>query len=365
MNKIKSKLSLQELENIKKSILAEIQDIKNRPFKVSIIGQTGVGKSSLLNALFNLDLKTDSVKPCTKEIEEIPITNKQGNKIFFYDLPGIGESTEADAKYLEDYRKHLLESDVVLWAIHADNRSVTFDLDALHKILADFDKTQCAQLMSKLTFVLTKADLLYSPPWILVERAEKDKKFAQFFPSKEVMEILKEKAAYYQEQFLHPYRNLIVSRTYNDCNFNVEELSLSADENVKELSFSADEFFIYCHGSLDTQTLSYLKEKYPTYSKVFDRLYDNYQVIPCSARLRFNLNLLSVAIVNKLGKNAVLQFQSFFEKSQLDRIPINKSRDFFNITVYQGDLVTDKAAKNAFEHRSRTVIGSFFNFKKK
>lgn len=344
MNQNKPKLSLQELADLKKGILAEIQNIKNRPFKVSIVGQTGVGKSSLLNALFNLDLKTDSVKPCTKEIEEIPITNKQGNTIFFYDLPGFGESTEADAKYLQDYRTHLLESDVVLWAIHADNRSVTFDLDALHKILADFDNTQCAKLMSKLTFVLTKADLLYSPPWTLVER---DKESAQFFPSKKVMEILKQKAAYYEEQFLQPYRNLIVSRTYNDCDFNAEELSLSAD---KELSFSADEFFIYCHGYLDTETLSDLKEKYPTYSKVFDRLYDNYQVIPCSATLRFNLNSLSIVIVNKLGKNAVLQFNNFFDKSQLDRIPISKSRDFFNITVYQGDLVTDKATKNVSEH---------------
>ena len=347
MSQIEPKLSPQELENLKTSIIAHIKNIKNRPFKVSIIGQTGVGKSSLLNALFNLNLKTDAVKPCTKEIEEIPITNKQGHTLFFYDLPGIGESTEADAKYLQSYRTHLLESDVVLWAIHADNRSVTFDLEALHKILADFDKSQHAQLMSKLTFVLTKADILYPPPWFLVER---DEKVAQFVPSQTIMEVLDQKAAYYQEQFLRPYGNLIVSRTYNDCDF-----------NVKEPVLSADELFVYYHGFLDAQTLSHLKEKHPAYSNVFERLYDNYQVIPCSAKLRFNLNRLTLVIVNKLGKDAVLQFKNFFDKSQLDRLPIAKSKEFFNITVYQDNLVTNQVKKNVSgnkNHATTCVVGA-------
>jgi GTP-binding protein EngB required for normal cell division len=315
-----SKLSEQELSSIKASILEQIKAIQNKPLKVSIIGQTGVGKSSLLNALFNLKLKTDAVKPCTKEIEEIPITNKQGHTLFFYDLPGIGESTEADAKYLQHYRSHLLESDIVLWAIHADNRSVTFDLEALNKIMDGFDKVQQAQLVSKLTFVLTKVDVLYSPPWFLLKM---DNSFAKFIPSKGVMDILTQKAAYYQEQFLRPYGNLIVSKTFNDCRFNIKDQHLSFDES-----------FVYYNGFMDNQTLSYLKGKYSSYSAVFDRLYDNYQVVPCSASLRFNLTKLMLVIVNKLGQEAVIRFKNFFEQNQLDMMQLAESKKFGNLIVY-------------------------------
>jgi len=315
-----SNLSEQELDKLKSSIIAQIRNIKDRPFKVSIVGQTGVGKSSLINALFNTKLKTDAVKPCTKEIEEIPITNKQGHTLLFYDLPGIGESVEADEKYLQSYCHHLMESDVVLWAIHADSRSVTFDLKAIHEIVNSFDKTEHAQLMSKLTLVLTKTDTLYSPPWFLLKL---DESSAKFIPSQNVAEILNQKSAYYQEQFLRPYSNLIVSRTYNDCKF-----------NIVETNFSFDEFFVYYNGSLNTQIVSILKQKYPVYSSVFDRLYDNYQVIPCSAFFRFNLNKLLLVIVNKLGQDAVIRFRNFFDESQLDKMPISKSKEFCNLIVY-------------------------------
>jgi hypothetical protein len=208
----------------------------------------------------------------------------------------------------------------VLWAIHADNRSVTFDLEALNKIMSGFDKVQQAQLVSKLTFVLTKADVLYSPPWFLLKM---DNNFAKFIPSKDIMEVLSQKAAYYQEQFLRPYGNLIVSRTHNDCRFNVKDASLTFDES-----------FVYYNGFLDSQKLSLLKGKYPVYANVFDRLYDNYQVIPCSASLRFNLTKLMLVIVNKLGQEAVIRFRDFFEGSQLDKLPLAKSKELCNLTVY-------------------------------
>lgn len=71
-----------------------------------------------------------TVKPCTKEIQYAEASNNKGNKIIFYDLLGIGE---ADEKYLNEYVKKIIESDVVLWTHHADNRSVKFDLDAQKK----------------------------------------------------------------------------------------------------------------------------------------------------------------------------------------------------------------------------------------
>src|SRR5438128_12053669 len=73
------------------------------PLKVSIMGQTGVGKSSLINALFNAHLKINPVRPTTKDIAAInvPVKNApQGTDLIFFDLPGIGESEQTDADYI-------------------------------------------------------------------------------------------------------------------------------------------------------------------------------------------------------------------------------------------------------------------------
>src|SRR5690242_8937167 len=97
---------------------------RNAPLVIAIMGQTGVGKSSLINALFNTQLKTDPIRPSTKEIERVILKGKSGHELWFYDLPGIGESDQADTQYLTIYRQMLADSDIVLWAIHVDNRSV-------------------------------------------------------------------------------------------------------------------------------------------------------------------------------------------------------------------------------------------------
>src|SRR3989440_9571393 len=86
---------------------------KYAPLKVSVMGQTGVGKSSLINALFNAKLDTNPVRPTTKDIAEInvPVKNApQGTNLIFYDLPGIGESEQTDAEYIIQYQQMLSDS---------------------------------------------------------------------------------------------------------------------------------------------------------------------------------------------------------------------------------------------------------------
>lgn len=312
--------------NLTEEQLKLIQDvlkkrINERQFRVSIVGQTGVGKSSLLNALFGTQLKTDPVKPCTKEIEEIPIETKQKNTLFFYDLPGIGESDEADEQYLQKYREHLQSSDVILWAIHADNRSVVFDLQSLKKIMEGYTLEQKAVLMSKLTFVLTKADVLHPPSWI----AAKIGNIVKFLPPPETKSTLEQKAHYYQETFIEPYGSLIVSKTYNDCNFSIKEDGFKCDQELK---------LIYYKGYMNAEKFQSYQQKYPQYQKVFERLYDNYQVIPCSAVFRYNLNKLMLVILNKLGHEATIQFQKIVAGDALDQIPFDETENLCNLLVY-------------------------------
>src|SRR6476661_2745389 len=96
-------LSQEQIERLKKEAIESFVKAANAPFIVAVIGQTGVGKSSLINALFNTDLKTDPVKPTTMTVEKVVVKGNKGD-LWFYDLPGIGESSEADQRYLEDYK---------------------------------------------------------------------------------------------------------------------------------------------------------------------------------------------------------------------------------------------------------------------
>ncbi|MTJ55885.1 hypothetical protein FJR38_26100 [Anabaena sp. UHCC 0253] len=311
-------LSQEQIERLKQEAIQGFMKAANAPFIVAVIGQTGVGKSSLINALFGTDLKTDAVKPCTMAVEKVVVKGNKGGEMWFYDLPGIGESVSADARYIEDYKQKLLEADVVLWCLHCDNRSVTFDVTALQKILSSFSAEKQAQLMSKITFVLTKADTLVNPPWILA----KMDKWGMFAPSKTTREILDKKAAYYQETFLLPYSNGLVSRTYNDGNFKIDDTR-----------FSWDTYSVVFQGFMDSSTLNQLQAKYPQFQGVFKRIYQNYQVIPISSNLRFSLNQLMVVIVNKMGKEAIAKFNNFMNDDQLDKLPFAKAREFSNLIV--------------------------------
>lgn len=304
-----------------------------KPFVVSIMGQTGTGKTSLINAIFGTSLKTDSVRPCTKDVEKVVIPGVEGNELWFYDLPGIGEDGEVDESYIHQYRAKLLESDVVLWTIHADSRSVAFDQLALVRILGG-DVVERGGLMRKLTFVLTKVDLLTPPPWIFAMYRD----CGIFAPGALTTELLSQKEKYYQDSFILPYADLIVSTTHHDGTFDANEPSLVADK-----------YFVTYKGFLSREAASSLAGRYPQHAEVFGRLYDNYCVIPCSSLFRFNLAQLLLVIVNKLGAGAIARFKNFASGEALNEVPLATARTFCNMIVF--DQKRRKSVFDMVQHR--------------
>ncbi|MGB8343616.1 MAG: GTPase [Ktedonobacteraceae bacterium] len=328
---------MQEADDaVKKMIAEELTAQRNRPFVVSVMGQTGVGKTSLLNALFNMKLKVDAVRPTTKAIQRVQVKNAKGYTITFCDMPGIGESQQADRVYLAEYRKQLLESDVVIWAIHADNRSTAFDVQTIERLLEGMEPAQRSSLMSKMTFVLTKADMLMQSPWV----AGCIDDHAIFSAEKETKHILEQKAAYYQELYIEPFGAEIVARTYHDGAFTLDDPS-----------FTCTEYSVYHRGFLTQEKVGTLKGQHPEYDQIFDHLYDSYRVIPCSALFKYNLPELMLAITSKLGRDVFESFKQVVNVGSqsvdialLDRVPFEQMLKMSNLCildVQSGDLVFD------------------------
>jgi len=284
------------------------------------MGQTGVGKSSLLNALFGTKLEVGDVRPTTKIPEPVTVEGAAGHSLVFWDMPGIGESADADMSYMAIYRQKLIESDVVMWAIHADNRSTAFDAAALERLLSDSLQDERQALASKISFVLTKADLLIPPPWVYY----RDRDTGSFAPSGRTRRRLEEKAAYYQEVLIKPYGVLSSTETYNAEDFKLEDPR-----------FSFDEYHVRYMGFMDEATRAQFASDHPQFADVFDRLADNQRVVPCSAQFRYNLVRLLVVIVNKLGESAIGRFRQLMgDADTLDIIPVSTMRKYGNLVVW-------------------------------
>lgn len=312
-------LSAEQMEQVKRLVEQRMTELANQPLVVSVMGQTGVGKSSLINALFNTHFKTGAWRPVTKVVESVTITGKDNRKIIFNDMPGIGESRQADTKYLAEYRQYLLNSDIVLWAIHADNRSVAFDQQALESLLSGLSDSEKSALISRITFVLTKADLLSLPSWIVLD----DRRTSVFTPDEAVENILREKERYYQEMFIEPYGSLIVSHTYNDVKF-----------AINDPAFTVTQYSVYYKGMFSREKVEMYKTKYPRYADVFERLYQNYCVIPCSSLYKYNLTQLLLVVLNKLGKEAITRFKHFVDTNSLDQVSSERTRQLCNMVIF-------------------------------
>jgi hypothetical protein len=146
------------IKNDKEELLAKIKEeitkIRTYVPKVAIFGDTGVGKSSLCNALFGKDIaKISDVEACTREPQEVLIQNQNGNGgINLIDVPGVGEDPARHSEYLKLYKSLLPELDLIIWAIKADDRKYASAIDVYEKILEPNLKN------CPVVFVITQVD---------------------------------------------------------------------------------------------------------------------------------------------------------------------------------------------------------------
>lgn len=150
---IYEKMRQEQQEQLIKQISERVQQIRTYTPKVGVFGNSGVGKSSLCNALFGKDIaKISDVEACTRKPQEILIGNN-GDKsgIILVDVPGIGEDPAHQAEYTALYKSLVPKLDLVLWAIKADDRNYASGLDAYKVVFGHKDSTP-------VIFVITQSD---------------------------------------------------------------------------------------------------------------------------------------------------------------------------------------------------------------
>ena len=124
-------------EQLMKEISEKIQYIRSYKPKVGVFGNSGVGKSSLCNALFGKDIaKISDVEACTRKPQEI-LVGAEGSMggITLVDVPGIGENPDRQTEYTALYKSLAPELDLVLWTIKADDRNYASALDAYKAVI--------------------------------------------------------------------------------------------------------------------------------------------------------------------------------------------------------------------------------------
>lgn len=112
----------------KNKIIERIKTVTSYRPKVGIFGKTGVGKSSLANALFGIDVcKISDVASCTRKPQEVLVSLAGNNGLTLVDVPGVGESSNRDDEYRELYKNLMPELDLILWVLKGDDRAFTSD----------------------------------------------------------------------------------------------------------------------------------------------------------------------------------------------------------------------------------------------
>ena len=95
-------------EGIRAKLLGNLLKMKKQKINLMVTGATGCGKSSTINALFDMEVAKvgTSVDPETMEIQKYELDN-----LVIWDTPGLGDGKEADNRHSKNIISKLYEKD--------------------------------------------------------------------------------------------------------------------------------------------------------------------------------------------------------------------------------------------------------------
>lgn len=152
-------MSEQHFEEIYDMIAEKVDN--EPPPRFAFIGETGVGKSSTLNALFNAGLDVSHTESCTQTATSIDIKVDElegaNGLLTAYDMPGLGESRLKQKEHIALYEKILKNVDVALWILDAQNRQIA----SVQEYLEDNLQLIHPRLLERMVIALNKVDLVF------------------------------------------------------------------------------------------------------------------------------------------------------------------------------------------------------------
>lgn len=140
------------------ALAAALKTEESKPPCIALIGETGVGKTSTINALFGKGLEVSHTRACTQI--ETEIVGERGRPVRVFDMPGLGEDLDADEQHYETYRRVLRDVDAIVWILKADNRAMTNVQRSLARLVNDDILN-----VTKLVVALNQVDLLQPGTW--------------------------------------------------------------------------------------------------------------------------------------------------------------------------------------------------------
>ena len=199
MSQFKSTIDLfeQALEkyaqgDLKEAIKANIVQINATKLNILVVGATGVGKSSTINAIFNMDIAKveGGGMPETQEI-----TSYHLKHTVIWDTPGLGDSEENDERFAQMIENKLQEKDengnglidLVLCILDGSHR----DLGTTYTLLKNHIIPYLKEEPSRLIIAINKADMARSGQGWDNEKNCPDEALVHFLDEKVVEPIRK------------------------------------------------------------------------------------------------------------------------------------------------------------------------------
>ena len=150
--------------------------MKNKILKISIVGKTNAGKSTLINNIIGEKISIQNKKINTTQDLIIGIKNIEKTQILFYDTPGSNflKSLNTESKKLKiNLWSGIDESDIILYLVDSKTINLSFLSDQLEKI---------KEVEKKVIIAFNKIDLIDSINLLPIIKKINDKhKIESFF----------------------------------------------------------------------------------------------------------------------------------------------------------------------------------------
>lgn len=156
-----SKVSKKDADKFFKEIKRRMIEELEYPTHIAVIGKTGTGKTSTINALFGTDWDISHVRGATKE-EQVYILEGDRGRLKISDLPGFAEDIDTEERYRKIYTRVLNECDVALLILKADTR----DMLEVQRFLRDVVSKSINNFAKRIVVGLNQVDLVQPGKWL-------------------------------------------------------------------------------------------------------------------------------------------------------------------------------------------------------